>query len=285
MSNTTIIDGKAIAAAILANVKKRIEEINWQNKISLAVILVGSDAASHAYVRRKQEAAAQVGIGCEVFNFPENITAPELMQQIQEIQKREHIVGLIVQFPLPDAIWEKTRVITSVIDPLKDVDCLSHQTLGQSLMNEGYWLPPTVGAITEIFEYYEIDITGKHICLVGRGELIGKPLAAYLLNKPVTLTVCGRLAQPLAKYTSQADIIISGVGKPGLIGANEIKEGAIVIDAATTYVDGKVKGDCIFEAIKDKTSFITPVPGGVGPITVAKLFENVLKAAFTQKAN
>jgi methylenetetrahydrofolate dehydrogenase (NADP+)/methenyltetrahydrofolate cyclohydrolase len=285
MSNPVIIDGKAIATAILAKVKQKIQEINWQNKISLAVVLVGSDPASQAYVRRKQAAATQVGIGCEIFNFPENIKTKELMQHIQDIQSREHIAGLIVQFPLPDSIWVATRLITSVIDPLKDVDCLSHRALGQSLMGESNWLPPTVGAIEEIFEFYKIDITGKHVCIVGRGELIGKPLVAYLLNKPVTLMVCGRSTQPLAKFTSQADIVISGVGKPGLIGADEIKEGAIVIDAATVYQNGKVKGDCVFEDIKNKASFITPVPGGVGPITVAKLFENVLKAALIQKAN
>ena len=216
-------------------------------------------------------------------NFPENITVTELQQHIINIQNRMDVVGLIVQFPLPDVMWRQTRQVTSVINPLKDVDCLTHLSLGQSLMGEQQWLPPIVGAVKEIFSSYDIDITGKHICLVGRGELIGKPLAAYFLNQPVTLTVCGRNAQPLFKYTSQADILISGVGQPGLIGQEEVKPGAVVIDMATVYEQGKVKGDVDFLQVKDKASYITPVPGGVGPITVAKLLENVVEAALLQK--
>jgi len=282
MSNQIIVDGKAIAAELRANLKAQIAEVDLAGQFTLAVILVGDDEASRIYVQRKQEAAAEVGINCEVFSFPASIAVPALQQEILNIQSKEGVVGVIVQFPLPNNIWSQTREVTSVIDPLKDVDCLTHHALGQSIMGEQQWLPPIVGAVEEIFARYRVEIQGKRVCLVGRGELIGKPLASYFLNKPVVLSVCGRDAQPLADYTSQADILISGVGRPGLIGEAEVKEGVVVIDMATAYENGKVRGDVDFTAVQPKTSLITPVPGGVGPITVAKLLENTYKAALLQ---
>lgn len=283
MSNLTIVNGKKIAAKLQTNLKKNLLDLNLSTPIKLAVILVGDDPASKIYVSKKQTVAKELGITCEVYEMSKNSTAIEIINKINFLQQDKNLYGLIVQLPLPDNSWSQTRFITNQIRPEFDVDCLSHISLGKILMNELYFMPPIIGAVKEILNEYDIKIEGKHVCLVGRGELIGRPLAAHFLNLSVTLSVCGKSTKNLSKITKQADIVISGVGKPNLLTGDMIKKGAVVIDIATNYQAGKVRGDVDFDSVKTKAALLTPVPGGVGPITVVKLMENIVFSVYKKK--
>ncbi|MFA5987185.1 MAG: bifunctional 5,10-methylenetetrahydrofolate dehydrogenase/5,10-methenyltetrahydrofolate cyclohydrolase [Candidatus Paceibacterota bacterium] len=274
---TEIVDGKKIAGEILARLKERVSKMNI--KPTLAVVLVGDDEASRLYVGKKEAAAKDVGIKFLRFEFPESITKEALITELKKIQAENNLSGMIVQFPLPEKLWPDAREIVNNINPNIDVDCLSHISLGRVLMKESKIVPPTPGAVLEILKYHGVDLTGKNVCLVGRGDLVGKPLAAMLIQMPITLSVHGRSTKNLADYTRQADIIISGVGKAGLITADMVKDGAVVIDAGTAFSGGKTVGDVDFDSVKTKASIITLVPGGVGPITVAKLLENTVDLA------
>lgn len=276
-----IVDGKKISSKILSDLKLRVSSLKNLGIIpSLAVVLIGDDKASHTYVSKKEEAAKDVGINFIRIELPASISKEELSQQILKAQKDNHLEGMIVQFPLPEHLWECRRDITDNISLDIDVDCLSRTALGRVLVGESKFVPPTPGAIMEILKHYSVDLMGKHICIVGRGDLIGKPLAAMLMNYPVTITVCGRSTKNLSDILKQADVIVTGVGKGNLITEDMVNDGSIVIDAGVSFDDhGKMVGDVDFESVKNKASLITPVPGGVGPITVAKLLENVVLAS------
>lgn len=284
MSNSILVDGKKIAARLQNDLKNNLLELNFSEPIKLAVILVGDDPASQIYANKKKIIAKDLGIICDVYELSKNSTAKEVIEKINFLQQDKNLYGLIIQLPLPDNLWSQTRLITDHIRPELDVDCLSHFSLGKILMNELYFVPPIIGAVREILNEYKIELEGKHVCLVGRGELIGRPLAAYFLNLPVTLSVCGKSTKKLSDITKQADILISGVGKPNLINADMVKSGAVVIDLATTYNQGKVQGDIDFNSVKTKASLLTPVPGGIGPITVIKLMENIVFAVRNKKS-
>lgn len=284
MSNSILVDGKKIAARLQNDLKNNLLELNFSEPIKLAVILVGDDPASQIYANKKKIIAKDLGIICDVYELSKNSTAKEVIEKINFLQQDKNLYGLIIQLPLPDNLWSQTRLITDHIRPELDVDCLSHFSLGKILMNELYFVPPIIGAVREILNEYKIELEGKHVCLVGRGELIGRPLAAYFLNLPVTLSVCGKSTKKLSDITKQADILISGVGKPNLINAAMVKSGAVVIDLATTYNQGKVQGDIDFNSVKTKASLLTPVPGGIGPITVIKLMENIVFAVRNKKS-
>ncbi len=284
MSNSILVDGKKIAARLQNDLKNNLLELNFSEPIKLAVILVGDDPASQIYANKKKIIAKDLGIICDVYELSKDSTAKEVIDKINFLQQDKNLYGLIVQLPLPDNLWSQTRLITDHIRPELDVDCLSHFSLGKILMNELYFVPPIIGAVREILNEYKIELEGKHVCLVGRGELIGRPLAAYFLNLPVTLSVCGKSTKKLSDITKQADILISGVGKPNLINADMVKSGAVVIDLATTYNQGKVQGDIDFNSVKTKASLLTPVPGGIGPITVIKLMENIVFAVRNKKS-
>lgn len=276
-----IVDGNIIAEQILNNLKIRVKALKERgvNPV-LAVVLVGNDKASKMYISKKQEAAEAMGIAFLRFSFPVDISQEELIANLQKIQQENKLSGLIVQLPLPDALWRKTRDIMDYIDLDIDVDCLSHEALGRVLMGEHFLIPPTPGAIMEILNQQKIDLTGKEVCLVGRGELIGKPLAGMFLSKPVMLKVCGKSTKDLAKKIKTADIIITGVGKKNILTGDMIKNGAVVIDAGICFDENnKVCGDIDFDSVASKASLVTPVVGGVGPITVAKLLENTVIAA------
>jgi len=284
MSNTVLVDGKKIAAKLQAELKQNLLDLNLTTPIKLAVILVGDDAASKMYVSKKQAVAKQLGLVCDVYEMSANTTTEAIIAKINTIQQEKDLFGLIVQLPLPNKLWSQTREIANQIKPEFDVDCLSHFSLGKILMNELYFMPPIIGAVLEVLNDHNIEINGKHVCLVGRGELIGRPLAAYFMNCPVTLSVCGRSTKDLASFTKQADIVISGVGKPNLITGEMIKTGAVVIDLATTYQAGKVRGDVEIDSVKNKAALLTPVPGGIGPITVVKLMENIVLSVRNKKS-
>ncbi len=275
-----VVEGKKIAAGILADLKERTDKLKQQGKEpALAVVIVGDDKPSHIYVKKKAEAAELVGIKFFKFSYPSYITAKDLLAEIKKIQTEKKLTGLIIQLPLPQSLEKDNAQLINSIDPSLDVDCLTDVSLGRALIGRNFLLPPTPAAILHVLDYYQVDLTGKEICIVGRGEIIGKPLVAMLLHLPVTITICGRATRDLASYTKRADIVVSGVGKKNLISGEMIKEGAVVIDAGIFYDNGKICGDIEFESVKSRAALLTPVPGGVGPITVAKLLENVVQVA------
>lgn len=273
-----IVDGKQVAEAILAKAKLRIE----QERLTpcLAVVLVGQNKPSKTYVRKKQEAAESIGVKFQLFHFPESITNRQLVLEIKNIQK-QNLSGIIVQLPLPKTLDKK--LILNQLDPEIDVDFLSWVSLGKLVVAENNLIPPAPGAILEILKYYKIPVKGKHVVVVGQGELIGKPLTNLLIQMPVTLTVCNKETKDLVSYTRTADILITGVGKHNLIRGNMVKPGVVVIDAGVSFFNQKMFGDVNFGEVVKKAKIITPTPGGVGPITVAKLLENTVALASLNK--
>ncbi len=269
-----IVDGKKIASGILERLKRDVERL--ESKPHLAVVLVGDDPPSLAYVRKKQEAASLVGIQFSLYRFPQSISEPSLVLEIRNIQKQD-LSGIIVQLPLPSNL-DKKRILNE-LNPEIDVDFLSWESLGKLVVGENNLVPPTPGAILEIFRYYKVPLTGAHVVLVGAGDLIGKPLTNIFLHMPLTLTVCRKESKDLGQYTKQADILITGAGKAKLIRADMVKKGAVVIDAGVSFKGKKIFGDVDFGPVSKKASIISPTPGGVGPITVAKLLENVVAIA------
>ncbi|PIR97448.1 MAG: bifunctional methylenetetrahydrofolate dehydrogenase/methenyltetrahydrofolate cyclohydrolase [Candidatus Doudnabacteria bacterium CG10_big_fil_rev_8_21_14_0_10_41_10] len=273
----TIVDGKKISKEILGDLQTRVKAlVGKHNQPHLAVVLVGNDKPSQTYVGMKEQAAEKIGIKFSRFEFPGDISKEELILEIKKIQNTHGLSGLIVQLPVPEKLWPHTREIVDTIDLGIDVDCLSHLSLGRVMMNNSPIVPPTPGAILEILKYYKVDLQGKHVCLVGRGDLIGKPLAAIFMNMRVALSVHGRDTKNLSDFTKTADVIITGVGKKNILTAEMVKDGCVVIDGGVSFEGGKMAGDVDFENVQKKASLITPVPGGVGPITVAKLLENTV---------
>ncbi len=262
------IEGKLIAQKILDSVKARVSKLRRQP--TLAVVMVGDNPASKKYVEKKAKAAEYVGIDFSLIRFPANVDQEQLNEELVRLQLRNDAV--MVQLPLPKQI--DTQEILDAIDPDKDADCLSSAAIGRVARGHMKIIPPTAGAVMEILS--DIELEGTHVVVVGQGELVGKAVAAVMLNHPVTMTVCGLGTKKLSDHTKKADILISGTGQPGLIKADMVKKGATVIDAGTSSVDGALQGDVDFERVAKKASLITPVPGGVGPITVAKLLENVV---------
>lgn len=266
-----LVDGKRIAQNILESTKQRV--LGRKIKPTLAVVLVGNNPASLTYVQRKHQAADYVGIKFILNKFPETISTDGLIKQINAIQKKL-ITGIIVQLPLPKHI-DQQKVLLS-IKPELDVDCLSEVSLGRLARGSAGLMPPTVSAIFEILKQYKVSLKNKIVAVVGQGELVGKPLVSVLMQYPITLIVCGLGTKNLSEYTSQADIVISGVGKADLITAKHIKKGAVLIDAGASLKNKKIVGDVKLEDVKKKAKLVTATPGGVGPITVAKLLENVV---------
>ncbi len=266
-----LANGKKIAEQILRQAKATIVKLRLRP--SLAIILVGNNAASLTYIKRKQEAAKRIGIEVSVYKLANTITTSQVIKKIKSLS-RQKLSGLIVQLPLPRKM--DTRKILNSIPPELDVDFLTYTSLGQLASAENKLEPPTPSAILEVLKYYKVPIAGKEIVVVGRGWLIGRPLTNLLMKLPVTITVCGKSTKNLASHTRKADILISAVGKRNLIKASMIKKGAVVIDAGFVMYQGKICGDVDVKAVARKAKLVTPTPGGVGPITVAKLLYNVV---------
>jgi methylenetetrahydrofolate dehydrogenase (NADP+) / methenyltetrahydrofolate cyclohydrolase len=274
---TKKVNGRKISQKILRSLKIRIANLRKAGRIpGLAVILVGTDRASVSYVARKKAAAQAIGIRFYEYRFPENVALQLLVNKINYIQSRKDIHGVIVQLPVPDRLWSNIRKILDSVDPEKDVDCLTTKCQKALSSKNPFFIPPTPGAILEILRKYKVKLKNKKICIVGRGELIGKPLAAIFSTMPVTVSVVTHSTKFPEKVTRKADILISGVGRPDLIRGDMIKKGAVVIDAGTSFVNDKIQGDVNFKEVSHKASLITSVPGGVGPVTVAKLLENTV---------
>jgi methylenetetrahydrofolate dehydrogenase (NADP+)/methenyltetrahydrofolate cyclohydrolase len=275
-----IIDGKTLADVTRHNIAKEVEVLSSKRNIvpGLAVILVGNDPASHAYVKMKAKACKEVGFYSIVHEMPDTISQDEIIGTIKMMNDNPRIDGILVQLPLPKHI--DTDAILEVIDPAKDVDGFHPYNVGRIVTKLDSFAPCTPLGVMRMFEEYNIELRGKDVCVVGASNIVGKPMAALLLNADATVTVTHIFTQDLASHTSKADIIIVGVGVPGLIKEDMVKDGAVVIDIGINKLeDGKLVGDVDYDAVAPKCSYITPVPGGVGPMTIAMLMENTLKAA------
>ncbi len=269
-----ILDGKIVKAQILAKLKEEVQ--NLERMPGLVVIQVGNDSASEIYVGQKEKMANQLGYKFKHIKLSGDISQAELEKIIKEINSDQSIDGLLVQMPLPKHIDSKK--IQNLIDCDKDVDGLSDVNAGKLTHNVDTLMPCTPKGIMDILDYYSISVEGKNVVIVGRSDLVGKPLASMMLNNNATVTICHSKTKNLELFTKMADILVVAVGKKGIITGNMISDGTIVIDVGINRVDGKLYGDVDFESVKDKVSFITPVPGGVGQMTVAELGQNVLKA-------
>ena len=275
-----LIDGKSLAAKVQQNVAEEVEQLKQEKNIvpGLAVILVGDDPASHAYVKMKAKACEKVGFYSITHNMPETISQDEIIEIIEMMNNNPHIDGILVQLPLPKHI--DTDKILEVIDPRKDVDGFHPYNVGRLVTKLDSFVACTPLGVMKMFEAYDIDLKGKDVCVVGASNIVGKPMASLLLNADATVTVTHIHTKDLAAHTSKADIVVVGVGVPGLIKADMVKEGAIVIDIGINKLDdGRLVGDVAFDEVAPKCSYITPVPGGVGPMTIAMLLSNTLKSA------
>ncbi len=275
-----LIDGKALANKVQTEVAEEVERLKQEKNVvpGLAVILVGDDPASHAYVKMKAKACEKVGFYSITHNMPDTISQSEIIQIIEMMNANPHIDGILVQLPLPKHI--DTDKILEVIDPKKDVDGFHAYNVGRLVTNLDSFVPCTPLGVMKMFEAYDIDLEGKDVCVVGASNIVGKPMAALLLNANATVTVTHIYTKDLKAHTAKADIVVVGVGVPGLIKEDMVKEGAVVIDIGINRIeDGSLVGDVDFPKVSKKCSYITPVPGGVGPMTIAMLLSNTLKAA------
>lgn len=271
-----IIDGKEFSKKILeeiSNEQKKIVERKNLRPAGLAVIIVGENPASQVYVRNKTRACEKVGFYSETIKLEENISENDLIKKIEELNENDKIDGILVQLPLPKHI-DELKVINS-IKPEKDVDGFSNVNVGKMVIgDESGFLSCTPYGIMQLLEGYDIDVDGKDVVVVGRSNIVGKPMAMMLIQKGATVQVCNSRTKDLSKKLKKADIIVVAVGVPRMIKATDVKEGVVVIDVGINRVDGKLCGDVDYEDVAQKASYITPVPGGVGPMTIASLIKN-----------
>lgn len=268
---TTILDGKKLSQKILDELAVEIEAS--EKKPSLVVMLVGEDPASQLYVGMKEKTALKIGMKSTVLRYPHDTDEKTILDKIEEINNDKDIDALLVQLPLPRHICEQ-KIIQAIL-PEKDVDGITPFNIGRiSIGVEPYAYPCTPKGILKILDEYKIDIDGKNVVVVGRSNILGKPVAQMLLNRNATVTICHSHTKNLSEITKTADILVAAVGKPKFIKKEMIKPNCAIIDAGTSKVDGKTVGDVDFENLSELTSYITPVPGGVGPMTIAVLMQN-----------
>lgn len=274
-----IIDGKAVSASVRERIKNEVEALKSEGKeTGLAVIIVGNDPASKVYVNNKKKGCAKVGINSYEYALPEETTTEELLELINKLNEDSKVDGILCQLPLPKHIDEKT-VINS-ITPSKDVDAFHPVNTGHIMIGDYSFLPCTPAGIIEMLKFYNIEISGKECVVIGRSNIVGKPMAMLLLHNSGTVTVCHSKTQNLAEVCRRADILVAAVGKAKFVTVDMVKDGAVVIDVGMNRnEEGKLCGDVDFEGVKDKCSFITPVPGGVGPMTITMLLNNTLTAS------
>ena len=281
---TKLIDGKLISSAVKERVKQGVAELKSKGiTVGLAVIIVGEDPASKIYVANKKKACEALGIISEEYSLPENTTEKELLSLIDKLNNNKKINGILCQLPLPRHLNEK--VVINAISPEKDVDAFHPQNVGKIMIGEYDFVPCTPAGVMEMLHFEDIDICGKNCVVVGRSNIVGKPMAMLLLHKNGTVTVCHSKTENLKEICRNADILVAAVGKPKFITADMVKSGAVVIDVGMNRDDGKLCGDVDFENVSKISSAITPVPGGVGPMTIAMLMQNTLTAAIKQNSN
>lgn len=279
MSN--IIDGKLVSAAVKERVADEIKILNNQGvSVCLAVILVGEDPASKIYVANKKKACEQLGIISKEYILPTDTTQEELLNLVNKLNNDPMVNGILCQLPLPCGLDEKA--VIEAINPEKDVDAFHPINVGRIMIGDYDFLPCTPAGVMEMLSYYDIDVCGKECVVIGRSNIVGKPMGMLLLHKNGTVTIAHSRTKNLSEVTSKADILVAAVGRAKFVTADMVKDGAVVIDVGMNRLDGKLCGDVDFDAVSQKASYITPVPGGVGPMTIATLMQNTLTAAKRQ---
>ena len=278
-----IIDGKKVSAEVKEKVRQQTLELKETHGITpgLAVVIVGDDPASRVYVNNKKKACELVGFKSEEYALPAETTQEELLELVNTLNNKDDINGILVQLPLPKHLDDKA--VIAAISPQKDVDAFHAVNVGKIMLGEYDFLPCTPSGVMEMLHSYNIEVSGKNCVVIGRSNIVGKPMAMLLLHENGTVTICHSRTKNLADITKQADILVAAVGRPKFVTADMVKDGAVVIDVGMDRDEnGKLCGDVDFENVKDKCSYITPVPGGVGPMTIATLMKNTLKAARIQ---
>lgn len=281
-----IIDGKLVSAAVREEIKEKIAEANekYGRTFKLTVIIAGNDPASEIYVRNKGKACEAVGILSETLKLPEDISQAEIEKIVRDKVADESVDGILVQLPLPKTLDEKS--VLKLIPPEKDVDGFTDANVGRlALFSDDALCSCTPQGMIKLLDYYDIPLKGKHAVVVGRSNIVGKPMSLMLLRRDCTVTVCHSKTENLAKYTKDADILVCAVGKKHIITADMVKDGAVVLDAGINRVDGKIYGDADFDEISKKAAYITPVPGGVGPMTITMLMYNTYLAGMRKIKN
>ena len=275
-----IIDGNQTAKSIRSQIRRRVKKLGFTP--GLAVVQVGDDPASTIYVANKEKDCKRVNFHSEVYKMPTNTAQSEIISQVQFLNEREAVHGIIVQMPLPTGM--DGQAVVDAISPQKDADGLSPINLGNLLINRERVTPCTPTGVIRLIESTGIEIEGKHAVCLGRSSLVGKPVGLMLLNRNATVTYCHTRTRNLAEETRRAEILIAAAGSPGLVTASMVADGAIVIDVGISRVNGRAAGDVDYESVREAAGYITPVPGGVGPMTRAMLLENTLKLAIAQRA-
>ena len=278
-----ILDGKAFAAEYRLKLAEKVKNLKETDNIvpGLAVVIIGEDPASQIYVRNKMKACEAAGIKSFNVVLPETITQSEAEEEVKKLAENSEVDGIIVQLPLPKKLDEKR--ILSLIPVEKDVDGLSSENLGKLLKGEDSLISCTPYGIIELLKGYGVKFAGKMAVVLGRSNMVGKPVAALLLRENATVTVCHSKTENIASYTKNADILVAAIGKAKFVTADMVKDGAIVVDVGINRIDGKIYGDVDYESVKDKCSLITPVPGGVGPMTVTMLLQNTFNACIKNR--
>ncbi|HHZ06225.1 MAG TPA: bifunctional methylenetetrahydrofolate dehydrogenase/methenyltetrahydrofolate cyclohydrolase FolD [Clostridiales bacterium] len=277
-----IIDGRAVSANVKAEVAREAQALKAQGVApGLAVVIVGDDPASRVYVNNKKKACELVGFLSEEYAMPASTTQAELMELVHKLNQDKKINGILVQLPLPKHLDEKA--VIEAIDPVKDVDAFHASNVGKIMIGDYHFLPCTPAGVMELLKSENIEINGKECVVIGRSNIVGKPMAMLLLHQNGTVTICHSRTQNLKETCSRADILVAAVGIPKFVKADMVKEGAVVIDVGMDRDEnGKLCGDVDFAQVEPKASYITPVPGGVGPMTIAMLMKNTLMAAKIQ---
>lgn len=277
-----LIDGKVISAAVKAEVAEEVSKLKEQGITpGLAVIIVGEDPASKVYVANKEKACEAIGMASYKYALPENTSEEELLELIKKLNNDDKVNGILCQLPLPRHLNEEL-IINSIV-PEKDVDAFHPHNVGKIMIGNYDFLPCTPAGIMEMLKYENIDIEGKECVVIGRSNIVGKPMSMLLLHKNGTVTVCHSRTKNLKEVCRRADILVAAVGRANFVSADMVKEGAVVIDVGINRLDnGKLCGDVNFEEVEPIASYITPVPGGVGPMTIATLMKNTLTAAKKQ---
>ncbi len=280
-----ILDGQKISQKILDATKSEVAELKTRGIMpKLVVIQIGEDPSSTIYVNKKHEMCKEMGIDSEILRLPESISYGGLLENIHRLNEDKHVHGILIQLPLPEHLAHKSALET--VDPAKDVDGLHPTNHGKNLLGKNGFVPATPKGIMELLGYTKTKLEGKNAVVIGRSNIVGKPIALLLLNAGCTVTICHSKTRKLADFTKKSDILVSATGKQKLVKANMVKKGTIVIDVGITRLkNGKIVGDVDFEKVKKKASWITPVPGGVGPMTIACLMENTIKACKAQSEN
>lgn len=279
----TLIDGKKVSATLKDELKEKVAKLKEEGiTITLAVIQVGEDKASSVYVGNKQKACAYIGIESLAYHLPDTAKESELLELIEKLNNDESVDGILVQLPLPKHI-DEDKVIKA-IDPMKDVDGFHPQSVGALSIGQKGFVSCTPAGIIELLKRYDIEISGKECVVIGRSNIVGKPMALLLLRENGTVTICHSRTKDLKEVTKRADILIVAIGKPKFIDGSYVKDGAVVIDVGIhRNENNKLCGDVDFESAKEKASYITPVPGGVGPMTIAMLMNNCVQAALMKQ--